>query len=95
MSLPEWPGPSPYLAVFVATVIEGEVVFVAATVLVQLGRLEPVGVFAAAALGGSVGDQLYFYALRGPPAPLARPLSDLVAPPRPHRRPRARRTPRP
>jgi membrane protein DedA with SNARE-associated domain len=54
-----------YLGVFVATVVEGEVVFVAATVLVHQGRLDATGVFAAAALGGSVGDQLYFYALRG------------------------------
>ena len=65
MNLQEWSGPLAYLAVFVATVIEGEVVFVAATVLVQMGHLEAVGVYAAAALGGSVGDQLYFYALRG------------------------------
>lgn len=55
----------PYLGVFVATVIEGEVVFVGATVLVHQGRLDGAGVFLAAALGGSVGDQLYFYALRG------------------------------
>jgi membrane protein DedA with SNARE-associated domain len=54
-----------YLGVFVATVVEGEVAFVAATVLVYQGRLDAFGVFAAAALGGSVGDQLYFYALRG------------------------------
>jgi membrane protein DedA with SNARE-associated domain len=54
-----------YLGVFLATVVEGEVVFVAATVLVHQGRLDAAGVFAAAALGGSVGDQLYFYALRG------------------------------
>jgi membrane protein DedA with SNARE-associated domain len=54
-----------YLGVFVATAVEGEVVFVAATVLVYEGRLDALGVFAAAALGGSVGDQLYFYALRG------------------------------
>jgi membrane protein DedA with SNARE-associated domain len=54
-----------YLGVFAATVVEGEVVFVGATVLVSQGRLDALGVFAAAALGGSVGDQLYFYALRG------------------------------
>ena len=54
-----------YLGVFAATVIEGEVAFVGATVLVYQGRLDALGVFAAAALGGSVGDQLYFYALRG------------------------------
>jgi membrane protein DedA with SNARE-associated domain len=60
-----WTGPLAYLAVFLATVIEGEMVFVAATVLVSSGRLEAAGVYAAAALGGSVGDQIYFYALRG------------------------------
>jgi len=65
MSLSEWTGPLAYLAVFVATVIEGEVVFVAAAVLVQTGHLAAGGVYAAAAMGGSVGDQLYFYALRG------------------------------
>jgi membrane protein DedA with SNARE-associated domain len=54
-----------YGGVFVATVVEGEVVFVGATVLVHHGRLDAAGVFAAAALGGSVGDQIYFYALRG------------------------------
>ncbi|HXK12329.1 MAG TPA: VTT domain-containing protein [Vicinamibacteria bacterium] len=54
-----------YLGIFVAAVVEGEVVFVAATVLVQMGKLNGLGVYAAAALGGSVGDQLYFYFLRG------------------------------
>jgi membrane protein DedA with SNARE-associated domain len=54
-----------YLGVFVATVIEGEVVFVGATVLVSQGKLDAAGVYVAAALGGSIGDQLYFYALRG------------------------------
>jgi membrane protein DedA with SNARE-associated domain len=60
-----WSGPLAYLAVFVATVVEGEVVFVAASVLVHAGRLNGAGVFTAAALGGSLGDQAYFYALRG------------------------------
>lgn len=54
-----------YLGVFIATVVEGEIVFVAATVLVRTGHLEAAPVYAAAALGGSVGDQIYFYALRG------------------------------
>jgi membrane protein DedA with SNARE-associated domain len=54
-----------YLGVFIATAIEGEVVFVAATLLVRTGHLQAAGVYAAAALGGSVGDQIYFYALRG------------------------------
>src|SRR5439155_12588598 len=65
MSLPLPLAALAYLGVFVATVVEGEVVFVGATVLVSQGRLEAAGVYVAAALGGSVGDQLYFYALRG------------------------------
>ncbi len=65
MSLAHFAGPLAYLGVFIATVIEGEVVFVAATVLVQMGKLDAVGVYCAAALGGSLGDQLYFYSLRG------------------------------
>jgi membrane protein DedA with SNARE-associated domain len=65
MSLVGLDGPLPYLGVFIATVVEGEVVFVGATVLVHLGRLKASGVYAAAALGGSVGDQIYFYVLRG------------------------------
>jgi membrane protein DedA with SNARE-associated domain len=60
----EWTGAVAYLAVFVATAVEGEVVFVGAAVLAQTGQLEPVGVLAAAALGGSAGDQAYFYAVR-------------------------------
>jgi membrane protein DedA with SNARE-associated domain len=58
-------GLAAYLGVFVAAVVEGEFVFVAATVLVQMGRLSGPGVYVAAALGGSIGDQLYFYFLRG------------------------------
>lgn len=65
MNLAEWSGPLAYLAVFVATVIEGEVVFVAAAVLVQMGHLDARGVYVAAVLGGSAGDQFYFYLLRG------------------------------
>lgn len=65
MSLADWTGPLAYVAVFLATVIEGEVVFVGAAVLVHLGHLDALGVYAAAALGGSVGDQIYFYVLRG------------------------------
>lgn len=65
MSLAEWSGALAYLAIFVATVVEGEVVFVAAAVLVHMGHLDARGVYAAAVLGGSAGDQLYFYVLRG------------------------------
>jgi membrane protein DedA with SNARE-associated domain len=65
MNLASWSGQMAYLMVFIAAIIEGEVVFVAASVLVGLGKLDPWGVFFAATLGGSAGDQFYFYALRG------------------------------
>src|SRR5512140_2789466 len=65
MNPAEWPGGLAYLVVFVAAVLEGEVVFVTASVLVGRGQLHPLGVLIAGALGGSVGDQLWFYALRG------------------------------
>ena len=65
MNLDSWHGQMAYLAVFIAAIIEGEVVLVAASVLVSLGKLDFWGVFFAAALGGSAGDQFYFYALRG------------------------------
>src|SRR5437879_5260994 len=64
MSLSSLPESFPYLAVFVAAILEGEVVFVGASILVSLGELNAFGVFAAAALGGSTGDQFFFYALR-------------------------------
>jgi membrane protein DedA with SNARE-associated domain len=44
--------------------VEGEIVFVAAAILAGLGRLNFSGVLIAGALGGSAGDQFYFYALR-------------------------------
>lgn len=55
----------PYLAIFLAAVVEGEIVFVGACVLVRMGHLDPMGVFLAGALGGSAGDQAYFYLFRG------------------------------
>jgi len=54
-----------YLAVFVAAALEGEVIFVSSCILVGQGKLNAVGVLLAAALGGSLGDQVYFYALHG------------------------------
>jgi membrane protein DedA with SNARE-associated domain len=65
MDLASYSTPYAYLIVFGAAALEGEVVFVAASLLVGLGRLNPWGVFVAGALGGSAGDQFYFYALRG------------------------------
>jgi membrane protein DedA with SNARE-associated domain len=55
-----------YLIIFLAAVIEGEVVFATASVLAGLGQLDGRGVLLAGALGGSAGDQLFFYLSRGP-----------------------------
>jgi membrane protein DedA with SNARE-associated domain len=60
-----WPGGLAYIVVFIAAVLEGEVVFVTASVLVGRGELHPLGVLIAGALGGSAGDQFFYYALRG------------------------------
>jgi membrane protein DedA with SNARE-associated domain len=60
-----WPGGLAYLTVFIAAALEGEVVFVTASVLVGRGELNPLGVLIAGALGGSTGDQFYYYVLRG------------------------------
>jgi membrane protein DedA with SNARE-associated domain len=58
-------GPLAYAAIYLAAIIEGEVVFVAASVLVASGQLAHIPVLVAGALGAATGDQLYFYALRG------------------------------
>jgi len=53
-----------YTGIFLSAAIEGEFVYVSALVLAQTGKLDPAGVLVAGALGGSAGDQFYFYALR-------------------------------
>lgn len=65
MNLGDWPGGFVYLVIFIAAAVEGEMVFVTASVLVGLNRLNATGVLIAGALGGSAGDQFYYYALRG------------------------------
>lgn len=65
MNPAHWPGGLAYLAVFIAAVVEGEVVFITASVLVGRGELNALGVLLAGALGGSAGDQFFFYVLRG------------------------------
>jgi membrane protein DedA with SNARE-associated domain len=55
-----------YAGIFIAAAVEGEMVFVAASVSVALGHLDFWGVLIAGALGGSAGDQFFFYAFRGP-----------------------------
>lgn len=58
-------GAAAYAAILIAASIEGEIVFVAASALVSQGRLNPIAVALAGAVGASLGDQFYFYALRG------------------------------
>lgn len=55
----------PYWVVFIAAIIEGEVAYIAAAALVAQGQLNPVAVAAAGALGATIGDQAFFFALRG------------------------------
>jgi membrane protein DedA with SNARE-associated domain len=59
------PAVLPYGAIYLAAIVEGEVVFVAAAVMVAAGTLHAWPVVIAGALGAATGDQLYFYALRG------------------------------
>jgi membrane-associated protein len=60
----EWPGGLAYGIIFLAALLEGEVVFVAASALVGQGTLNAFGVVTAGTLGAAVGDQLAFYLLR-------------------------------
>ena len=64
MNPADWPAGLAYAGIFAAAAIEGEIVFIAAAILAGLGRLSFSGVLIAGALGGSAGDQFYFYALR-------------------------------
>lgn len=65
MSLGDSTGIAVYLAVFIAAVIEGEILFIAAAMLVGQGSLDAVGVVIAGAAGASTGDHLWFYLLGG------------------------------
>ena len=58
-------GPLAYAAIYFSAIVEGEVVFVAAAVLVAAGKLNPLAVLVLGALGAATGDQMFFYALRG------------------------------
>jgi membrane protein DedA with SNARE-associated domain len=51
--------------VFFSAIVEGEIVFVGAAVLVAAGKLQALAVMTFGALGAAAGDQLVFYALRG------------------------------
>jgi membrane protein DedA with SNARE-associated domain len=55
----------PYAGLTIAAIVEGELAYIGAAVLVAHGQLNPVGVVLSGALGAAVGDQAYFYVFRG------------------------------
>ena len=54
-----------YLSIFIAAILEGEIYYIAMCVAAGAGKLRWEGVLIAGALGGSAGDQFWFYLLRG------------------------------
>jgi len=54
-----------YVAIYIAAIIEGEIYYITQCVAVSMGKLNWLAVLIAGALGGSTGDQLWFYVLRG------------------------------
>ena len=59
-----WPAGLAYFVVFLAAMVEGEVVFIAAATLAGQGSLNALGVVAAGTLGAAAGDQIPYYLLR-------------------------------
>jgi membrane-associated protein len=55
----------PYAGVTIAAIVEGEIAYIGAAVLVAHGQLHPAGVVLAGAAGAAIGDQAYFYVFRG------------------------------
>src|SRR5436190_4657356 len=54
-----------YLPIFLFAILEGEIYYITMCVAVSAGKLYWAGVLVAGALGGSTGDQFWFYLLRG------------------------------
>ncbi len=57
-------GPLVYLGIVAASMVEGEITYVAASALVAEGHLNALAVILAGAAGAAMGDQFYFYLLR-------------------------------
>ncbi len=55
----------PYLTIALFAVLEGEIYYSKVCADAMVGKLNWVGVWCAGALGGSLGDQIWFYLLRG------------------------------
>ncbi|HJZ76461.1 MAG TPA: VTT domain-containing protein [Vicinamibacterales bacterium] len=54
-----------YLSIYIAAIIEGEAYYILQCSLAAHGTLNWAGVLIAGALGGSTGDNFWFYLLRG------------------------------
>jgi membrane protein DedA with SNARE-associated domain len=54
-----------YGGILLAAIVEGEIAYIGAATLVADGRLHPLAVLVAGALGAAIGDQAYFYVFRG------------------------------
>src|SRR5580765_2023775 len=54
-----------YIPIFIFAIIEGEIYYIMMCVAVAAGTLICAAVLTACALGGSTGDQIWFYLLRG------------------------------
>jgi membrane protein DedA with SNARE-associated domain len=54
-----------YVPIFIFAILEGEIYYIAMCVAAGAGKLSWAGVWVAGALGGSTGDNLWFYVLRG------------------------------
>src|SRR5580765_3082128 len=54
-----------YIPVFLFPIIEGEIYYIAMCVAASQGKIAWQGVLCAGALGGAIGDQFWFYLLRG------------------------------
>lgn len=57
-------GALPYVGIFVAAIVEGEIAYVAACALIAAGHLSPLPVILAGALGAAIGDQAFFFVFR-------------------------------
>jgi membrane protein DedA with SNARE-associated domain len=54
-----------YLVIVGFAVVEGEIYYSKVCADAMIGQLNWIGVWCAGAIGGSLGDQVWFYALRG------------------------------
>ena len=54
----------PYLTIVIFAVLEGEIYYSKVCADAMVGKLNWAGVWCAGAVGGSLGDQIWFYLLR-------------------------------